>query len=272
MAFSIDLSERQSARTLEQAIRHQAVTIIEPRLWPDAEPIVCHLERALNADEKALAAPPALLLVWDPGVADPDVVVSLETLESTAERYRQLVGTYCDLVIRLGEHVYLADTDVVKVEKPSAMHTEIRIHVSRPDRLQVAQRRIYRRIQLGNSSKVRMTWTREDEQPGEGIGWLCNVSAGGLACRVDAHLVDRLLIGESLHVEFRLSPTDPETFALDAVICNKTPAGNEGKMLIGMQFITGTGHEASAMAAESLRRRLLDRHMLAGRAPKEGGR
>ncbi len=274
MAFAIDLSERQSARTLEQAIRHQAATILETRLWPAADPIVCHLERALGPEHKALTGAAGLVLVCEPGgdATGEDATPSAEDPDRVADRYRQLVGTYCDLIIRLGEHLYLAATDVLKVEKPSAVHPEVRIHVSRPETLQVAQRRVYRRIQLGSSSKVRMSWTRDDEQPGEGIGWLCNVSAGGISCRVDAQLVDRLFIGEPLRVEFRLSPTDPETFALDAVICNKTPAGSEGKMLIGMQFVTGTGHEASELAAESLRRRLLERHIVAGRASNEGGR
>ena len=59
--------------------------------------------------------------------------------------------------------------------------------------------------------------------------------------------------------------------AMDAVVCNKTPAGTSGKMIIGMQFLTGPGYEATNKAIESLRRRLRGWNLLTGKAHKPEG-
>jgi len=265
MAYAIDLSKRQSARTLEQAIRHRAEVILETRVWPDAEPIVCRLEETPKPGQGKTATPKTLVLSYSPAPGDPRATGPDDphTPEELAERYAQLVGTYCDLFIRLGDHVYLCSGDVTRVEQPSADRRDIRFHLSRPETIQVAQRRRFRRIAVADSSKVRLSWARDDRSTNEGIAWLCNVSANGIACRADAHVVDRLWIGDRLRVEFTLTPTDPEQLVLEAVVCNKTPAGTAGKMIIGMQFLTGPEYEASTRAAESLRRRLWSSNLLA---------
>ena len=44
MAYAIDLSPRQTTRTLEQAVRYRADILLVPRVQRDEEPIVCSLE------------------------------------------------------------------------------------------------------------------------------------------------------------------------------------------------------------------------------------
>lgn len=271
MAFAIDLNPRQSARTLEQAIRHQAEVILESRLWPQGEPLACRLERATQPDVKGGHGAALLVLACGPATdgTDPNSPAVAQEWLRIAEQYAQLAGTYCDLIIRLGEQYYLCSADVVRVEKPSQGNQEIRFYLSRPQNLQVAQRRIYRRIQLISSAKVRLRWTREGEGNNEAVGWLCNLSLGGMACRADAAVADRLYIGETLSAEFRLSPTDLDPLYFDAILCNKTPAGTEGKTVVGLQFLTGPEYQASTRSVDILRRGMTDRHIVAGHSCEE---
>jgi len=44
MVYALDLSPRQTARTLEQAIRHRALVFIEPRTWTGGEGFAGRLE------------------------------------------------------------------------------------------------------------------------------------------------------------------------------------------------------------------------------------
>jgi hypothetical protein len=89
------------------------------------------------------------------------------------------------------------------------------------------------------------------------VGWLCNISPDGLACRAGTRIADQLGIGEQVHVEFTLAPGDRERFSLTAALCNKTPAGTKNTMILGMQFLHGPGHESSGQTVEKLRQRLL---------------
>jgi len=267
MPYAINLNERQSARTLEQAIRHGSEVLLEARLWPDAEPITCRLEKPPGpAQEKATVSKTLVLSCSvNPGEPRASVPYDSQSPEELIERLSQLVGSYCDLFIRLGDQVYLCSGDVTRVEPPAGNRRDVRLHLSRAQTIQVAQRRRFRRIDVADSSKVHLSWTKEDRSVNEGIAWLCNVSPNGIACRADAHVVDQLWIGDQVHIEFTLTPSDPERLVMEAVVCNKTPAGTAGKMIIGMQFLTGPENEASNEAIKTLRRRLWGSSLLASR-------
>lgn len=263
MPFAIDLNPRQSARTLEQAIRHRAQVLVEPRIWEESEPLCCRLEPCPDTGSRRDSAGRTLVLSYDLASETP-----LDH-KSRVEQFCRLVGSYCDLAIRLGENVYLFSSDVVKVVRPVEPMGMLYIHVIRPETLQVAQRRRYRRLQVAESSKVRVSWRREGEPADEGIGWLCNISADGLAFRTDMHFADRLLIGEPVRVDFTLSPTDSQRFVFDAIVCGKIPAGTEGKTIVGVQFQTDSQQGQSRQMAEALRQKLCDRSILASRASDE---
>lgn len=273
MPYAIDLNPRQSVRTLEQAIRHEAEVLIEPRIWPDGEPIPCRLQQPSVAGNKAALACRIMASADAPSASREaqSVLGNEAAFAAMLSRLDTLVGTYCDLSIRLGDHLYLCSCDVVRIEKPTVADHRPMIHLTRPETLQVTQRRRFHRIALADSTKVRLHWIRSDDTADEGVGWICNISADGLACRVDTHVADRLWIGEQIQVNFALTPTDTQRFMLEATICNKTPTGTEGKVMIGVQFLTGPSHQYSTQAVESLRRRLLSRHLLTSRPAREEG-
>jgi hypothetical protein len=258
MAYAIDLSARQSSRTLEQAVRHHAEIMVYPRVLEGDDPIVSRLVSIETPIGWQSRRPCLVLEVFtgmpvqrsESGMPDNGDSDALETL----------IGTYCDVSLQLGENRYLFCGDVVAVQGPASPGARPRVYLARPETLQVAQRRRSWRFRPAQSSRVELTWINAEKSKTEGIGWLCNVSAEGLACRTEANVAEQLGIGEQVSVAFALTPGDPERFVLDAVLCNKTPAGTEGTMLLGLQFLVGQGHQASAAATEALRRKLLARY------------
>jgi len=259
MSFAIDLSPRQTSRTLEQAVRHRAEVLVEPRTWEDATPLLCHMEPPAPPDPHRSNAPRRILLSCD--LKRTDNASLLRAAEQThasdiLDAFSRLVGTYCDLAIRMGEHVFLASSDVVKVETPPPHLELVRLHLSAPPVLQVAQRRRFRRVQLAESSRVWLRAPEESDKATDDVGWLCNISPEGLACRVESDVANRLWIGDRVRVVFTLTPTDTQRFAFEAMICNKTPAGSEGKMILGLNFIIDPEHAESVHLSETLRRRL----------------
>ena len=261
MAYALDLSPRQTTRTLEQAVRHRAEVLLLPRVRPDDEPILGRLESIVVPSEDPSCR--AYLAVVFGGEGNPagegNEPACSEAVPAGAgsERCAELVGTYCDVTIRLGENRYLFCSDVVSVTEVPKSSGAVRISLARPETIQVAQRRRSWRFRSARSSRVELRRINGDPSAGGSIGWLCNVSGDGLACRVDAGVADRLAIGEQVEAEFTLTSGDEDRFVLDAALCSKTPAGTQGSMILGLQFLTGPGHASSADAAEALRQRLL---------------
>lgn len=262
MSYAINLNERQSARTLEQAIRHEALVVLSPRIWPAEEAIRCCLEASgpqASPGRRVYSSPLALVAGMGNGQTPPDAEVgpAARTADlAFVEKHSALIGTYCDATMELGEARYLFSSDVVRVEPAGPIIRGVRIYMTRPEVIQVAQRRRFRRIQLPQASQVEIRWKNDDGSGGGGVGWLYNIGQDGLACRIDAALGDRLWIGQEIRINFALRPGELEHFILDAVVCNKTPAGTPDRAILGMQFLGGVGHEASGTILETLRRRL----------------
>lgn len=259
MSYAIDLSPRQSSRTLEQAVRHKAVVLLEPRIWSDVITLTCTMEERSRQASNLPEAGRFIVLCCELNREDNASLLRAADQSHASDvldAFRRLVGTYCDLAIQLGEHVFLASADVVKVDVPPPQADAVRIWMAAPATLQVAQRRRFRRIQLAESCRVWLRSLGEKEATHEDIGWLCNISSEGLACRVDAATANRTWIGDRLHVIFTLTPTDMQRFAFDAVVCNKTPAGTEGKMILGLEFTIDAEHAESTALSEALRKRL----------------
>jgi hypothetical protein len=260
MSYAIDLNQRQSARTLEQAVRYQATVYLEPRMWGDGTVVRCQLEACeLPGHSRRLYAAPLVLATCaeDEQAATASSGLSGRAVEAKiVERYSPLIGTYCDAAVEMGENRYLFSADVTRVEPLGPGRTGARIYLTRPDVIQVAQRRRFRRIQLPQASQVEIRWRNEDGSSAGGVGWLYNIGQDGIACRSDTLLADRLCIGQEVSIDFSLRPGEAEHFILDAVVCNKTPAGTQDRTILGMQFLVGPGHEATTTVRESLRRRL----------------
>jgi len=259
MSYAIDLNPRQSARTLEQALRQQAQVILEPRVWGDSFHLLGRLEPAGNAVDLDLV--PVLKLsvlgrceagLVPTGPVEPIQPISLEELHG-------LTGTYVDAVMPLGEQRYMFSTDVMRLVPAANAGEPPQMHVTRPAVLQVAQRRRFRRIQLSHSAQVDLTWSREGQPQMGGVGWLFNISGNGMACRTEGRISETLWIGDEIEAEFTLAPGDTERFHLQGVVCSKTPTGSLGKVILGIQFLADEGHPASAQTARLLRQRLIER-------------
>lgn len=261
MSYAIDLTPRQSARTLEQAIRHHALIVLEPRTWSEDEWFVCRIERA-EAPRIGSRGGGVLVLTSERQFQPTDEQGAPDgpVRQQPLDRCPLLIGTYCDASLQLGEVRYLLSAEVVEVS--TAGEGSVRIHITRPEHLQVSQRRRYCRFRPARSAQVELRWLTDSDTLGGGVAWLCNVSAEGLACRTDARIGDQLCIGDEVKVDFTLAPGDPQHFSLDAVICNKMPGGSEDKLLLGLQFLTGPGYENSARGVDALRHVLLARYAL----------
>lgn len=250
MAYAIDLSPRQTSRTLEQAVRHHTKVTLRPRARADNDLIICQLE-AIQPSKAAKR--PSLVLVPQPS-GNPKTE---ETDAPPIDDFLDLVGTYCDVTIHLGENRFLFSSDVVNVTGRGSSEERLEIYVSRPDTVQVAQRRRFWRFKPAHSAQIRFEWIDLDGRPANGTGWLCNVSGDGLACRTSTPTADQLGIGEKIIVNFALGEGQPDFYRLDAVLCNKTPAGSKNTVLLGIQFLTEQDHPSSEEAANRLRKHLL---------------
>ncbi len=229
MEYAIDLSARQSARTLEQAVRYQATVLIEPGLWPDANGLK---GRLVALDAESLRA---------------------ELTESTMLRPSNMVGSYCDVSLLLGRDRFLFSTHALDAERTGERWS---VSLARPEKLRVYQRRRFWRVKLAESSRVRLR-RDADHEGDEIVGWLCNISGEGMACLVEADAAQRLHVGETIAASFALPGAGP-AFDLDAVLCNKTPNAENEKMILGMQFLppasSGTTDAARRLSEFLLRR------------------
>ncbi len=257
MAYAIDLSPRQCSRTLEQAARHQAIIVLEPRQWAEGESLTGRLQ-AIRAEAPPIAGQ-MLAVMIEPAENPAETQAAAQSGDRLkfAELLSQLPGTYCDAIVQLGDNRYLFSTDVVNAEIPSDKNQPIFMHITKPETMQVAQRRRFWRFRPGQSAQVELHWGEGGAGPRGAIGWMCNVSGDGLACRIDSRIGDQLWIGDQLSAEFSLAPGDPQRYVLDAVLCNKTPAGTPDQLILGLQFVTGPGHESTVRTAERLRQQLL---------------
>ena len=116
MSYAIDLTPRQSSRIIEQALRHQADVVLEPRIFEDDEAINTKLEAVLPPGGSPLR--PATLVVAVIAPATPDVT-QIAPVPVTVPELALLVGTCCDGTIKLGDARYLFDADVMRIEPAS---------------------------------------------------------------------------------------------------------------------------------------------------------
>lgn len=208
MQYAVELSPTQSSRTVEQAVRNQVTTLIEPRIWMDAEGIKGRLVEADAA------------------------VIRVAIIEEPVTSLAILIGMYCDVTIQLGRDRYLCDSYVVNAEDKGGTWL---VELARPERLQVQQRRRYWRVALAEPSDVFLR-VGDGNKKVQGRGRMYNISGEGLACLVDHETEAALAVGDTLSVSFQL-PDSERLFELTAVLCSKTPAAEPGQSIVGMQFL-----------------------------------
>jgi c-di-GMP-binding flagellar brake protein YcgR len=107
------------------------------------------------------------------------------------------------------------------------------IAISRPERIEVIERRRFVRTTLAPSSRVRLSW-----ETGSGMhhhsATLLNVSPRGLACRIEEGAAESIASGSYVVARFEL-PSCENTFEIRSAVQSKTPA-SEGMVILGMHF------------------------------------
>jgi len=239
MKYAIELSAAQSARTLELAVRHGATALLEPRTWVDAQGLK---GRLLDVNTE---------------------ILRVEVTETPLCSLELIVGVYCDTSLLLGQDLFMFCTNVVQAERPD---DHWHIALARPARLQVCQRRRLWRVQLAESSCVRLQWGPSDSLS-TATGRLLNISGDGLACLVDVPTAEDIAIGDVVMTSFSLPGCD-RPFELAAVLCNKTEASDAGRRILGMQFLEPASSGMSA-ATRDLNAFLLKRYGSGAGAPAE---
>jgi len=228
MQFTFHLSPQQSSRVIQQAVRHRAEVVLEPRGWALDDT----LETTLHA-------------------CDAEVLV-VEASDRSEHPLEDLPGMHVDAQIVLGLTRYLCDTHVVDLDRPTGRRAQIVL--ARPRVLRVTQRRRFRRMMLRPSCRVRL-------QPIEAptaepvAGELLNLSVDGLACRVEQGAAQKVRIGDKMHVAF--CPSEAERgFAFGGILRNKTYGASIGHVILGVEFLPEDQDEQARSNRERLREML----------------
>jgi c-di-GMP-binding flagellar brake protein YcgR len=224
MRLAIDLTPRQGARVLEQALRAKADFEIEPRNLPDDEPLHGQL----------LGREGDLLVVQ---MRDTPAAVPLSVL----------TGAFCDIRTILSGELYTFTTCVLDVTDEPAGQRALMVS---PETIQVTNRRQFERTNATVASQVRL-WMGSRIPPT--VGLLANVSAGGLACNLPGTDLDSALaLGDELQVSFELAGFD-DVFELPVVLCSKTLSRDRQQLSLGMRFCVRPDDPAAQRALERVR-------------------
>lgn len=207
MQPAFDLSPRQAARVLEQALRSRAPLELEARPLPEDSFIRGVLEKQEgSALEMVVDSIPAG--VWATG----------------------LTGAFCEVCIRLTEHMYQFTTFIREVREETR---PLRLRLAVPETIQVANRRRFERQCVPAAAQVLI---EARPQALVYVGLLADVSACGLSCSIPTPDHDEaLLVGDPLHVTFELPGFD-EKFELPVVVCNKALSRDRQLLTVGLEF------------------------------------
>ena len=229
MQLSIDLTPRQAARLLEQALRARAKLEIEPRNLPDGEML-----------KGELAGRDGELLV---------VEIRSETLRAPLNA---LIGAFCEMQTVLSGELYNFTTCVLDISEKDGVQ---RLHIVIPEFIQVRNRRQYERTNATVASQVRV---HTPLQPAPAVGLLANVSVDGLACNLPGTELDKALtLGDELRVTFELAGFD-EQFELPTILCNKQLTPDKQQLCLGMQFNVGPENPLAQQTLQRLRAALYE--------------
>lgn len=227
MLAVFDLSTRQAARVLEQALRANAVVVLEPRSRTDG--VALHATLKGREDGRLVAT-----------MSDaPDVFEMLE-----------LVGVCCDARLSISGNLYLFDCSIVDVSEEDS-----RLLLTAPDAIQLVNRRRFNRTEVAIACQVRL-WPHPDEAPA--IGLVSDLSAAGMGVDVPGKEIDeQLLVGDVIRVSVELPGYD-ETFQMPATVCSKKIDNEQGQVCVGLEFYAPAGATAAQQTLQRYQAALLD--------------
>lgn len=205
-----NLNQDASQKILDSAVHTHAQIVVEPSA-AGQPPLNAFL---VSADSNAILA---------------------ELTSKPRASIANLIGTDCHVQLYDKQRYYFA-AKIIAI--PNWSETTA-VALSRPNQLTVLDRRRFVRAKLAPSSRIVLTWNEPQSQHRHQAVTL-NISADGVACRIEKMAAASLMIGDVIHVSFEL-PDCPQRFELDARISNMTPTGDD-LVILGMSF---TGDRAA---------------------------
>jgi len=225
MLVALDLTARQAARVLAQALHEHARLEIDPRPVFLGSPLVGSLDSA-----------------------ERDCLVVQITENAERIRLTTLLGAMCDVRTVLSGQLYLFATPVLEATEGPVP----RLRMGRPTAIQVANRRQFARRTPTEAVPVRLLI------PGVAqplVAQISNLSRSGLGCHGPRReLDDTLLIGDQIQVEFML-PWAPQVYRLPATVCTKNASPDQTRLSVGLEF---AADDAASRASLELLRSMLD--------------
>lgn len=152
-----------------------------------------------------------------------------------------LVGQSCEVKLHDGQVYSFAST----IHGVPRWGRSIALAVSRPETIEVVERRRLGRAALAPSSEVTIEWRARDTAHSR-TAKLLNISADGMACRMDENDARGIKGGGRVTLSFELPASGPK-FCLGAIVSNKTPA-SEGCVILGMEFVRSRESKAQLEA------------------------
>lgn len=206
MNLSLNLTPRQAARVMEQAVRANVHVTLEPRSRVD-----------LGTFDGVVSCREGNLLRVDlPNCGNRGHLI-------------ELIGAFCDARLHLDDELYLFTSNILDVvddlEPP-------RLLLAIPEQLQVLNRRRFERTSAVIASQARL-WP--DGQPAA-VGLLASVSASGAAINLPGPDADEYLyVGDAVRVNFEIAGFNGR-FEVPATICNKSMNADRSVLTVGVEF------------------------------------
>ena len=221
MPFSYELSDRQSSRVMEQAIRVGTPMRLEPH-------------HACNGEALSVQ------LIED----EPDHLTFRYASSQASLAGQLLPGQYCQVQFTLSGAIYMVSVHIVAIDVADG-----RMQTSRPKLVQLLERRKFARTQLVTRTSVVVRWLEQDRLAEAS---LFNIGGGGLAFKINKDFGDSIHVGDLMEVAFEL-PGLPRRLQFRISICNKTVASDDVSVIVGAQF-QETPEAGQAGALDELRR------------------
>lgn len=204
MKTTIRIDPHATRNAIEQAIRNNAQVILDT----PASPQTTINGFLISGDDKTL-----LMEITGKPLVDP-----VQLVESDAD-----VQLYAEQRYHFSSKIAAC---------PKWGNTQA-LALDRPQTLQVVDRRRFWRAKLAPSSRVTLEWKHCGAHQ-KHIAVLLNISADGLACRIDDVGATAIEVNDSLTARFSI-PGENTPFELEAIVHNKLPA-SPGCTIIGLQF------------------------------------
>jgi hypothetical protein len=206
MKVVIPLDQEASNQAIESGARTQAQIVLESPAFPS----VTINGFLISGDDKAL-----LMEITGHPLPSLEGVINIQCTAHLYGERRYEFATMITDIPRWGSSALLA--------------------FARPRVIGLVERRRFIRAKLAPSSQVLLAWSHAGISHAHRAP-LLNISADGLACRLDDDTAAAIGKNDLLDATFQLGH-DGDTFNLRAAVKNKTPA-SKGFTIFGLQFVS----------------------------------